>query len=106
MATFTFSFTYPDDKVLEFAKFLGYPEMIDEYSENDEGVRTRTEISNPQSPNEFLREQATAHINQFTTKYANYRKQMDMQAKAKEVEQAYNTGVIAQIQNSLVSTIE
>ena len=106
MATFTFSFSYPDDKVLEFAKFLSYPETVDEYTTEENGNRTRTEVPNPQTPNEYLREKATEHINIFTTQYATHRKNLDMKEKAQEVAKAYDDGIIAQIKSSLSATIE
>jgi hypothetical protein len=106
MATFTFSFSYPDDAVLEFAKFLSYPETVDEYTTDENGNRTRTEVPNPQSANDFLAQKGTEHINLFTTQHANYRKSVDIQAKSQEVAKAYDDGIIAQIKSSLTSTVE
>lgn len=105
MATFTFSFTYPDDKVLEFAQFLNYPETVDEYSTDEEGNRTRTEVPNPQSPNDFLQEKASEHINLFTTQYAEHRKRQDMMESSKSISEAYDQGVISDIKNSLISSV-
>lgn len=106
MATFSFSFTYPDDKISDFADFLGYRDTITTQTVNEDGRFTTTSEPNPQTRQEFLQAMATDHINQFTTLYAESRKQADMQAKAQEVAKEYDDGVIAQIKSSLVATID
>ncbi len=88
MATFNFTFTYPDNQVLEFAKFLWY---------TGDGI---------EDGKEYIATELAKHTNQFTTLFAEHKKQQEIQEKANEITFHYDTGLIAEIKSSLVSTIE
>lgn len=85
MATFNFSFTYPDDKVEEFARFMGWNGSLDVHT--------------------YIQNLASEHINHFTTAYAEHRKQEAMEQAKIDVERAYNDGIISEIKSALTSSI-
>jgi hypothetical protein len=64
------------------------------------------EEPNPVSSSEYLQDKASEHINLFTTRYAEYRKLQDIDAKAMDVTKEYDEGIIAQIKSSLTSSLE
>lgn len=78
--TFTATFTFPKESVLNFAEFMGYQnKIIEEVRENDTAISTHKEVDNPESAFDFIARLAKEHNELFVTKWADFLVEAEVQ---------------------------
>lgn len=99
--TYKMQFTFPKASVIAFAKFIGYQEMVSEYSEENPTIPIGT-IQNPENVFDFVARMAREHNQKFVTIWADFlvQKELGKQIDAikPQIEQAIVKPVVDAIQ--------
>lgn len=105
--TFTHTFTFPEQSVLGFAKFLGYVESSETPRFDSNGTFIETTITpNAESPVDYVSRLSKEHSLTFVTKWANWLAEKELEKQIDIIKPQIDEALVKPVEQALAVTYE